>query len=333
MSSLLKSLFQIVLTKEPPATEGKSSSFPKRRPELQFLKQFSFPTELPELRGLETWQRVLGQTPQSMARELITAGLLQEGNAEVVTLLQSKSKEELKSLAKIRNISQSGTKEVLARRLFEHDPNGMRELYHGKTYLMCTPKGKLLVDGFLESEEELGCKAERAAESALRAGRYEEACAEVAEFEAGKVFQRGLGIDWSKYDASRDLEVLSEIASIKLTRHNDIPQDTLDSLRISAGMMNLWGTSKPEKWLAASEKRFANEAHALWAAAIEAVNLRAFKRIGIKRVEILSSGRDNMCLVCRNDDKKIYEIEAAPKLPHEGCTCEIRCGCTLIAVQ
>jgi len=158
----------------------------------------------------------------------------------VPTLLESKSKDELKSLAKARGISHSGTKDVLAQRLFKADPNGMSELFRGKTYFVCTPKGRLIIEKFVEYDNELTLTAKTATESALRQGRYEDACTIVAYFEALRVFPRGLGIDWGRYDAARDIEILKEIAAYSPRRHSSISESALTSLRISAGMMNLW---------------------------------------------------------------------------------------------
>jgi hypothetical protein len=309
------------------------ASFPKTRAELLFLKIFTFPTELTELRGAEMWQQALRETPEVIVSRFIASGMLQHGNVEVTRLLQSKSKDELKSLAKTRNLGQSGTKELLAIRLFKADPSGMSEFFRGKTYFSCTAKGQLIVEKFVESERELMLKAERPTESALRSGSYEEACSIVATFEASRVFQRGVGLDWSKYDATRDLEVLKEIARYQSKRNRDIPELVLRSLRVSAGMMNLWGTSKPEKWLTESEREFAIEAHVILSAAIARVNLREMKRIGIAKVEVLGCGRDDTCAVCKGADRTTYEIAFAPELPHEDCSCESGCGCLLVAAQ
>ena len=309
------------------------SAFPTTRAELLFLKVFTFPTELTELRGVDIWQRALGETPASAVSHLIAAGMLQQGNEDVATLLQSKSKDELKLLAKDRNIGQSGTKEMLAKRLCKVDPMGMGEFFRGKTYFTCTAKGQLMVEKFVESEKDLALKAEHATESALRNGEYEAACRAVARFEASRVFQRGLGINWNTYNATRDVEILGEIATFRSKRHHDIPESVLFSLRVSAGMMNLWGTSDPAKWLTESEREFVTEAHVIWSAAIAKVNLREMKRVGIARVQVLSTGRDDLCAVCRHADRRIYSVASAPELPHENCTCEPRCGCLLVAVQ
>jgi hypothetical protein len=121
------------------------SSFPRTRAELLFLKMFTWPTELTDLRRVEVWQGALRETPESIVSRFIASGLLQQGNVEVERLLQLKSKDELKSLAKARNLGQSGTKELLAKRLFKADPNGMGALFSGKMYFTCTVRERSII--------------------------------------------------------------------------------------------------------------------------------------------------------------------------------------------
>ncbi len=309
------------------------ASFPKTRTQLEFLKQFTIPREFSELRGLNTWVQALGQSPESIIACFINTHMLQTGSADVEMLLQSKSKDDLKALTKTRDLSQSGTKEVLAKRLIKADPNGMNALFCGRTYLTCTMRGRLIVDQYVDSEYDLKAKAERATEAALRSQRYCDACEIVAKYEASRIFPRGVGIDWDSYSATRDLEILNEITTFNPGHHSDIPEQVLFSLRVSAGMMNLWGTNRPEKWLTGPEKEFTTEAHVLLSAAIEKVRFREMKSSGVKRVTVLGTGRDDVCLVCKKIDGISYPITSAPELPHQNCTCQYGCGCMLIAAR
>jgi hypothetical protein len=68
----------------------------------------------------------------------------------------------------------------------------MSELFRRKTYFTCTPKGRVLVEKFEQSEKELRLKAETETESALRAGGYKDACITVSSFEASQVFRVAL---------------------------------------------------------------------------------------------------------------------------------------------
>jgi hypothetical protein len=268
------------------------------------------------------------ETLQSVVAQSTAAGLLQDGNGELALLLQSKSKDELRALAKTRSLSQSGTKETIARRLVTADPTGMGEIFCGKDYLICTPKGELIVDRFIEAEELLRVKAELASQSALKTRQYADAFAIVGQFEASRPFPRS-----TDCDSTHDLDVLNEIGTVRLKQCATTSDSTVMSLRVAAGMMYLWGTNKPEKWLTDSDKKFANQAMVILSAATAKVRLREMKRTGIKRVEMLSSGRDDMCVVCRKDDRTIYDISSAPELPHEDCTCEFGCACMLIAAK
>ena len=156
------------------------------------LKTFTFPTDPTEVREVDISQEALGETLELTVSRFIAAGMLQNANEEITTLLQSKSKQELKSLAKARNLGQSGTKELLAERLFKADPTGMSEFFRVKTYFKCTAKGRLIVEKFVQSQVALELRAEWATESALKNGEHETACATVASFEASKIFQRGV---------------------------------------------------------------------------------------------------------------------------------------------
>ena len=176
-------------------------------------------------------------------------------------------------------------------------------------------------------------EAQKQSESALRAGRHEDAALIVVNFEASQPFPRGVGIDWPNYDDARNLDILNEIAAYSPQRYRRIPQNILASLRVSAGMMNLWGESNPLKWLTGPEREFAREARMMFSAAIEKVRLKEFRRVGIQHVKISGTGRDDICNACKKDDGKIYPTDSPPELPHNRCTCEYGCGCILIGAH
>ena len=160
------------------------------RAKLFFLKLFTLPKQLEEVNESERWQRILGNTLQLAASELIQSGMLQKGDVDITALLELKSKKKLQSLARAHGISQSGTKELLAQRLFGADADGMSQLFYGKTYFVCTPKGRVIIDKFIASEQELRLRAEKASQSAFQQRRYEDACKIVADFEHRNLFTR-----------------------------------------------------------------------------------------------------------------------------------------------
>jgi len=299
--------------------------FPKTRAQLSFLKMFIFPLQISDIRGQEVWQQALTELPETIAGRFIASGLLKEGNSDVVILLQSKSRVELKSMAKIRGLGQSGTTEDFAKRLFKADPNGMSAFFRGKDFLTCTAKGRLIVTRFEESENHLKATAEASSFTALKTGHYKEAFEIVAAYEATKVFQRGIG-------EAHLLDILSGIGTLQLGRHRSIPESLLPYLRACAGMMCLWGENSPRRWITEQEQEFANEPALILFAAYAIIRLRGMKQAGITKVNIIGSGLDNLCPVCSDAEGKTYHIESAPGLPHEGCTCDSGCHCILGAV-
>jgi hypothetical protein len=309
-----------------------ASSFPSKNAELLLLSNFTFPRERNELRGLEIWENALNSEPNSVVNRFVAAGFLREGNVDVVRLLQSKSSSDLKTLAKERNVGHSGTKEVLAKRLAKADPEGMKRLFHGKVYVTCTPKGQLVANKFLDSEKQIKSEAERESALALKQGRFKEACLLVAAFEASRVFPRGVGIDWKRYDYSYDLSVLDLIFKQQLKRLVSLDQNTLLNLRL-AGMMQLWGTNRPPRWLLSDSEDWSIESRMILFSAIGTIRLQGMKKADIRRVQVLSSGHPDICPACRSSENKTYKIEDAPILPHEKCECEAGCCFMLIGAE
>jgi hypothetical protein len=66
------------------------------------------------------------------------------------------------------------------------------------------------------------------------------------------------------------------------------------------------------------------------AAALIRTELRQWKRLEFKQVRLLSSGRDDICVLCKEANGRVYAMESAPELPPEKCTCEYGCGCLFV---
>jgi len=309
-----------------------SSSFPNQRAELLLLKQFAyFPSDINSLRGLDVWRSALGAEPDNVISRFIELGFLQDGCNDLVALLQTKSANDLKNLAETRGLGKSGTKETIAKRLVKCDPDGMRTLFLGENYLVCTPRGRLIVEKYLESETEIRKQCEQVVISALEGQRWIDACLMVASFEASRVFPRGIGMDWKNYNSNHDLFVLKQISECNLQRHASFGENIISKLRVSAAEMHLWGTNKPSAIGTSTDFDWAIESRMILFSALGAIQLQEMKSVGIKRVKILGSGSSDVCPICKSVNEKIYRIDAAPILPHENCTCENGCCCLLVA--
>jgi hypothetical protein len=311
-----------------------SSVFPTKRSELFLLRQFAnFPTEPDALRGTDNWRTALRAEPTTIVCRFVEQRMLQDGGDNTIALLQTKSANELRGLAEERGLGKSGTKEVLSKRLLANDPQGMRELFRSKTYLICTQKGHLIVDKYLESECEIKAQCEQATMSALMEGRLREACLLVASFEASRVFPRGIGINWREYDCNHDLAVLERIYAIKPSRLACFDLNAVLGLRIGASMMHLWGVNKVPACVPNSGPYLSVESRMLLFSALGFIRLQEMKRVGIKRAKVLASGLPDTCAICTSADGKTYPIDSAPTLPHEKCTCAGGCGCLIVADQ
>lgn len=85
----------------------------------------------------------------------------------------------------------------------------------------------------------------------LRAGRFREASLAVAAYEAVQPVARGIGVDWRNYEPRGDVVALSAMFDRVPPELAGVSPDALPTLRIVAGMMLLWGCSRPyRRWLA-----------------------------------------------------------------------------------
>jgi len=84
----------------------------------------------------------------------------------------------------------------------------------------------------------------------LRAGRFREASLAVAAYEAVQPVARGIGVDWRNYEPRGDVAALSAMFDRIPPELAGVSPDALPTLRVVAGMMLLWGCSRPyRRWL------------------------------------------------------------------------------------
>jgi hypothetical protein len=217
----------------------KTSSFPTKRAELLLLSKYNFPTEANNPPQLEMWRNALKNDPANVLDRFLSERFLQEANLDPTALLQSKSSNELKAMAKERGLPFSGTKETLAKRLTKTDPGGMAQLFRGKVYLTCSPKGHILVEKFRQAEKLMQERTEKKSFELLKNGELKEGCMAVAAYEASRAFPRGVGMDWGKYDCRHDLNVLQIIFTARLSRQARFDENTMANLRLAAAMITI----------------------------------------------------------------------------------------------
>ena len=60
--------------------------------------------------------------------------------------------------------------------------------------------------------------------------------------------------------------------------------------------------------------------------------LKHLRKIGVKQVKPVASGRADECAICRDLSGTIFAIEEFPEYPPAGCACEQGCGCVVVRV-
>jgi hypothetical protein len=335
-----------------------ASAFPKNRAELRLLSKFIGHIEMGNPPQLQYWQTII-ENPMGVIERFLSEGFIQEANPDVSEFLQStKTSVELKALARERGVAATGTKQVLAERLVKADPAGMSEFFHGRKFLTCSPKGRILADKFRESEKYAESHAEKLCFEALSQLRFED-----ARLLAKNYFSTGglpapakikssdeenrkhqwftakgalpVGTDIEEYEAEQAkagcLNYLNLIFTTKLLRHARFNQETMRAIQIAAAMSSFWGTGKPPRWMMENYRDadfdLEFESRMLKFTASHIVTIQGYKEAGYRTAQIVGQDDPEVCEVCRADNEKIYPVDSCPILPHENCTCDGGCSC------
>jgi hypothetical protein len=308
---------------------GKGFDWRNSEAHLLLLSKFLNGQELDYFIKWGNWEQALKEAPQEAIERFVDEGVLEI--ADVETVVSHKYKvSDLKSLLKQRGLAVSGTKDELTKRILQADETGMSKLCAGIRLLICTQAGLEIAQQYLDSEKQKRLQVEEQVMSYLVKRMFKEASLAVAEYEAPQVFARGVGVDWKHYNPNRDIQILQNIYENKPQILNRLDDSKLDSLRLGAAMMLLWGTSKATKWIPADFETDLSmdadvAARMLLFNAQSIVTLKQFKEMGIECVDVL--GTRDSCESCKEIAGKIYRLSEAPTLPNPNCTHEMGCRC------
>jgi hypothetical protein len=180
--------------------------------------------------------------------------------------------------------------------------------------------------------------AEEAVRLALESRDFKLASRIVASYESKQPVPRGIGIDWSRYDSSRDAMMLATIYSGIPNILRGISTEAVPALRFAAAMQLLWGEFK-RRWLSPQPT---TDIHLSADVAARMFVFHAYKVRDFTRMrtfperEIIRAVRvesiPDCCSQCRSLGGKMFSIDAPPELPHPECTSEKGCRCTYTAV-
>jgi hypothetical protein len=300
---------------------------------LLLLSKFLNSQEIDYFTKLGNWEQALNEVPQKAIERFVDEGMLEIADLETIVSYKYKVSE-LKSLLKQRGLAASGTKDELVKRILQADEAGMSKLTVGIKLLTCTQTGREIAQQYLDSEKEKHLKVEKQVIGYIVKRMFKEASLAVAEYEAGQVFVRGMGVNWKHYNPNRDIQILQNIYKNKPQILNKLDDSKLDSLRLGAAMMLLWGTNKATKWIPADFETGLSmdtdvAARMFLFNAQSIVTLKEFKEMGIEYVEVL--GVLDSCESCKEIIGKIYRISEVPTLPNPNCTHEMGCRCVYLA--
>jgi hypothetical protein len=280
------------------------------------------------------WQSALGEEPAKAIEKFLEERLLVKAGLNELLDFQFKTSD-LKRMLKERHLKVSGRKSELIERLIVNDKERMAELTKDIGLLKCTTEGAELAENYVTQEREKRERAGNEVLSFLKKHEFSKAVRVVVDFERSQVFPRGLGINWNTYSGESDIEALRAIFGGKPGILKDIDEGCLDSLRLGAAMMQLWGTNSARPWL---PEDFETGSHLDADAAARMFvfhtshlrNMDQYKKAGVKTVEVLGAGDDNTCPACQEISGKKYKLDKVPELPNPNCTCEIGCRCTTV---
>lgn len=281
------------------------------------------------------WKDKLGEPPQQAIHRFMDEGLLEASGLEDRMFYQFNTAA-LKSLAKKNGLKISGSKDALIQRLIENDKMSMRTATKQTILYKCSESGLKIVREYLENENANRVRAEDKIQNLLETGEFAKAVNVMAEFEASQISPRGLGVDWKNYDVGSDVDSLKIIFSATPMLLAGMEKGRLLQIRLAAGMMQLWGTNKANRWL---PKEFQTGFHLdgdvasrmLVFYASHCRNMKAYKSSGIEFAEIL--GTPDSCAECQQINGKRFRLVDVPELPYAKCLCENGCRCIATATR
>lgn len=307
----------------------------KSRAHWLLLSKFINPQNPDDFSKSDIWENVLGEKPSQSIKRFLDEGLI--AVAEVESVLDYKYKvSELKDMLKQRGLPMSGRKDDMIKRLVNADPIGMKKSVEKLNIFQSVQRGRELAEKYLLHEKEKRSLIEKQVLEHIRNRKFKEASMAVAAYESEQVFPRGLGIDWKCHTPERDVEMMNNIFNGTPKILSKLSDEKSDMLRQGAAMMSLWGKNTAKEWLPSdltTELSFDSDtaARMFLFYASHKTSLEQYRKSGVvKSVEILAA--QDSCDECKKFTKKKYKLSEVPELPHENCTHEKGCRCTLIPV-
>lgn len=307
------------------------------RAELLLLSKFLQPRSPSEFDRHSVWAQLLGWPPSRSISDFQNRRLLAPPPLDVM-IDNNLNAAQIRDFLRTNGLPTSGKKVELVSRLISFDRAKAEALVRNQDVLACTADGRSLVEAFVAYENEARRLAERNVVQALQQSNFREAALLVAEFESTQLFPRGLGVDWSHYDASHDASIIQDIYGripdlLKLVRPS-----SLAHLRSAAAMMHLWGTNHlpeafPEGLDTGLRLDNSTAARMLLFHAVHLGEMQRYRETSVKSLRLLSAEDVRNCEACKALSSKVFLLRQAPQLPYSQCTSEMGCRCTYVVAE
>lgn len=168
----------------------------------------------------------------------------------------------------------------------------------------------------------------------LAARDFRGASLSVATYEAEQPEPRGMGIDWKHYNPERDCAVLRAIFSDIPAILRGVTQSAIETLRVAAAMMFLWGRKPRRTWLPLHYETGIDldGDDAARMIMFYGQNQHSLAQYAEERVvdAVRVSACPGHCWACGKMNGKSFALSEAPELPHPNCTGERGCRCVYV---
>jgi len=279
---------------------------------------------------LPIWEAKIGADPQKIIGRLMRTGdLVYASPTEAV--IASHLLPELKSVAKSRGISTSGTKSVLAARIEAADPKWCLEVQKSANLFICSLEAKNDVLEYKKKIKDMRFKAQYETLEFIRARKFKQANKVLSDFECKQFFSRGFGIDWKKVDFTEELrEIFLANPGFHVARWGGLSED----IRVLAAMTCLWGEGEFLELINNIVSDEIDTRQQIMSARM--LNFFVSNTLRVRHAtkskvnclaEILSPHDLRTCSVCQGYDGKRFSLNNVPEVPLVDCLCDEATGC------
>ena len=274
----------------------------------------------------EPWTNI-EKTPKLLITTFLDKKLLEPASIENILDIEY-TVSELKEILKKRNLSVSGKKKDLIKKLLENNFEISQK--RDDELFQLSEKGNVIINEYLINEEKIRNITEEESINALKDLNFKKASEIVAAFESKQIIPRGLGMDWKNHNSQTDIFILQQIFHNKPKILSKIDDEKLNCLRLAAGMSYLWGVNNAKKWLPSDFKLelIMNIDSAIRMLIFYASNKQRMETFKNRNIRIIT--QSDSCDECKNFKDKIYTIENLLELPYEHCKNPLGCRCSIV---